>query len=139
MRSRTGLSCMRRETEEWLRIAYEEYQSANVLIKEGLYRMVCYHAQQTVEKMLKAILTEHEVDFSRTRNLLDLKSATDALGYRADLADRPSAAVVARPSDSASAASWKEASCKEAVAHRSLRRPSALAPDHSTVLSRPTS
>jgi len=82
---------MRRETEEWLRIAYEEYQSASILIKEGLYRMVCYHAQQTVEKMLKAILTEHEVDFSRTHNLLDLKNATSALGYHVDLTDEDAA------------------------------------------------
>jgi HEPN domain-containing protein len=78
---------MRRETEEWLRIAYEEYQSANVLLKEDLYRMVCYHAQQTVEKMLKAMLTEHEVDFSRTHNLLDLKNAANTLGYHTDLTD----------------------------------------------------
>ena len=78
---------MRRETREWLRIAYEEFESANVLMKEGLYRMVCYHAQQTVEKMLKAILTEHETDFSRTHNLLDLKNATNTLGYNTDLTD----------------------------------------------------
>lgn len=81
------LAYMRRETEEWLRIAHEEYRSAGILLKEGLYRMVCYHAQQTVEKILKAILTENGIDFARTHNLLDLKKATDALGYDTDLVD----------------------------------------------------
>ncbi len=55
------LAYMRRETEEWLRIAHEEYRSAGILLKEGLYR--------------------------RTHNLLDLKKATDALGYDTDLVD----------------------------------------------------
>lgn len=82
-----GLLFMRKETEEWLRIAHEEYQAARALIKEDLYRMVCYHAQQTVEKLLKAILTEHEIEFSRTHNLLDLRNATASMGYEIGLSD----------------------------------------------------
>ena len=66
---------MKRETEEWLKIAREEYKSAMVLFEKRLYRMVCYHAQQTVEKILKAILTERDVDFARTHNILDLRNA----------------------------------------------------------------
>ncbi len=42
--------------------------------------MVCYHAQQTVEKILKAILTERDVDFARTHNILDLRNAAKLLG-----------------------------------------------------------
>ncbi|MDI6802129.1 MAG: HEPN domain-containing protein [Thermodesulfovibrionales bacterium] len=49
---------MKRETEEWLKIAEEDFQAAEHLFEISLFRMVCYHAQQSVEKGLKAILTE---------------------------------------------------------------------------------
>jgi HEPN domain-containing protein len=43
--------------------------------------MVCYHAQQSVEKGLKAILTEKGVEFSRTHNILDLQNAVKTIGH----------------------------------------------------------
>jgi HEPN domain-containing protein len=52
--------------------------------------MVCYHAQQTVEKILKAILTERDVDFARTHNILDLRNAAKLLGYEIELTDEDS-------------------------------------------------
>ena len=76
---------MKRETKEWLKIAEEELQAAEHLIEASLYRMVCYHAQQAVEKILKAILTEKEIEFSRTHNILDLSNAVKDIGYEAPL------------------------------------------------------
>jgi HEPN domain-containing protein len=55
---------MKRETEEWIKIAKEELQAAEHLFETSLYRMVCYHAQQAVEKIFKAILTKKEIEFS---------------------------------------------------------------------------
>jgi len=81
---------MKKETEEWLKIAMEDYKSAEYLFKSELYRMVCYHAQQTVEKVLKAILTEREVDFTRTHNVLDLRNAVERFGYVTGLTDEDS-------------------------------------------------
>jgi HEPN domain-containing protein len=78
---------MRIETKEWLKIAREEHRSALVLLKEGIYRMVCYHSQQAVEKVLKAMLSEHEIDFARTHNLIDLKNMAISAGYKIDLTD----------------------------------------------------
>lgn len=78
---------MRRESEEWLSIAKEELQSAEHLFEIRLFRMVCYHAQQAVEKVLKSLMAEHEVEIPRTHNLLDLKNAVRSLGYEADLTD----------------------------------------------------
>lgn len=78
---------MKRETEEWLKIALEEYDSANYLFQKGLYRMVCYHTQQAVEKILKAILTEREVDVPRTHNILDLRNAAIRFGYEIHLSN----------------------------------------------------
>ena len=36
------------------------------------YDAVCFHAQQAAEKYLKAFLQEHEVDFPKTHNLIEL-------------------------------------------------------------------
>jgi len=47
--------------------------------------MVCYHTQQAVEKILKAILTEKEIEFSRTHNILDLSNAVKEIGYESPL------------------------------------------------------
>lgn len=78
---------MKRETKEWINIAEEDLQSAEHLLEASLFRMVCYHAQQTVEKILKAILTEHEIEFSRTHNILDLRNAAKVIGQEAPLTD----------------------------------------------------
>ena len=78
---------MKRETEEWIKIAEEDFQSAEYLFERSLFRMVCYHAQQTVEKILKAILTEHEIEFSRTHNIIDLRNTTKGIGYVVPLTD----------------------------------------------------
>jgi HEPN domain-containing protein len=65
---------MRKETEEWFRIASEDLESADALMERKLFRMVCYHAQQAVEKILKALMSEHEIDIPRIHNLIDLRS-----------------------------------------------------------------
>ena len=57
------------------------------LFDEGLYRMVCYHCQQAVEKVLKAILTEHRISFMRTHNIIDLKNAVSTIGYEIDISE----------------------------------------------------
>lgn len=43
--------------------------------------MVCYHAQQAVEKTSKAVLTEREVESALTHNILDLCNAVMHIGY----------------------------------------------------------
>ena len=61
---------MRKEVEGWLKIANEEFQSARFLFEKSLFRMVCYHSLQAVEKILKAILVESDVVVPFTHNLL---------------------------------------------------------------------
>jgi len=78
---------MRKEAEAWLRISAEDLQSAEVLFERKLFRMACYHAQQSVEKILKALLADREVDFPKTHNLLDLNNAIKKLGYPALITD----------------------------------------------------
>lgn len=78
---------MKRETEGWVKVAMEDLQSAEYLYEKSLFRMVCYHAQQAVEKILKAVLAEHEIEFSRTYNILDLRNAVREIGHKARLGD----------------------------------------------------
>jgi HEPN domain-containing protein len=49
--------------------------------------MVCYHAQQAVEKVLKSLLAEKEVEIPRIHNLLDLNNAVKKLGHETHLTD----------------------------------------------------
>lgn len=78
---------MKKEAEAWRIIAGEELQSAQYLADKKLFRMVCYHAQQAVEKSLKALLVERDVDVPRTHNILDLIKAAVKLGYDMMLSD----------------------------------------------------
>lgn len=78
---------MRKEAEAWLSIADEDLRSAEVLFERKLLRMACYHAQQAVEKVLKALLADRDIDFPRTHNILDLHNAVKQLGYPAIITD----------------------------------------------------
>jgi HEPN domain-containing protein len=78
---------MKREAEEWIKIGEEELQAAEHLFEASLFRMVCYHAQQAVEKILKSILTEEKIEFSRTHNVLDLSNAVKEIGYESPLSE----------------------------------------------------
>lgn len=78
---------MRKETEAWLKIAEEELLSAEHLSKIKIFRMVCYHAQQSIEKTFKALLVEREIEISRTHNILDLNNAVKKIGYTTRLSD----------------------------------------------------
>ena len=76
---------MKKETELWIKIAQEDLKSAKILFEKSIYRMTCYHSQQFVEKIFKAILTENNVEFAKTHNLIDLKNAVSTLGYNPPL------------------------------------------------------
>ncbi|MFB3885555.1 MAG: HEPN domain-containing protein [Thermodesulfobacteriota bacterium] len=78
---------MRRLSEEWIRLANEDLQSAEYLFEKQLFRMVCYHAQQSVEKVLKALLAEKEAEVPRIHNLIDLNNSVKKLGFVTSLTD----------------------------------------------------
>ena len=58
--------------ELWLQYAKDDLRSAETLMKASIYNMVCFHAQQAVEKALKAIIAFYEEDIARTHNLIRL-------------------------------------------------------------------
>ena len=54
---------------EWLQIAYDDYDSALYLFENKLPKpleIICYHCQQSVEKSLKAFLCANGADVPKT-------------------------------------------------------------------------
>jgi HEPN domain-containing protein len=63
---------MRPETLEWMEKAQGDFQTATseALVAEvPNFDAVCFHAQQSAEKYLKAVLVEHCIYFPKTHDL----------------------------------------------------------------------
>ncbi len=59
--------------KQWIEIAEEDYKNAEytlTLIDGCPFRTVCFHAQQVVEKYLKALLIMKNIPFPKTHDLL---------------------------------------------------------------------
>lgn len=66
---------MREITEEWVFKAEDDFRAAEALLYEIEIPVVdaaCFHCQQCAEKYVKAYLEEHEIDFPRNHNLMQL-------------------------------------------------------------------
>ena len=77
-------------TTEWIEKAESDYKAAALLRNEParVYDAISFHAQQCVEKYLKAWLSECEVDFPRTHDLEALtKLASSSLAGLEKLLD----------------------------------------------------
>lgn len=63
--------------EEWVRKAEGDYRVAlreSAVADEAAFDAICFHTQQCIEKLMKAVLLGRGVDFPRTHNLLHLDS-----------------------------------------------------------------
>ncbi len=63
---------MRPETLEWVEIAEGDFQTASreaTVTNAPNFSAVCFHCQQSAEKYLKAVVTEHSIYFSKTHDL----------------------------------------------------------------------
>ena len=59
-------------TNEWLQIAYDDYDSARFLFDNKLPKpleIICYHCQQSAEKSLKAFLCANDVVIPKTHEV----------------------------------------------------------------------
>lgn len=61
-------------TQRWLRTAERDYRIATRLLDDDDpdFNNACFHAQQSAEKNMKALLQEHAIEFPRTHNLAEL-------------------------------------------------------------------
>ena len=65
---------MKKETENWLKIARHDLKIAEVLFKDGLYLGVIEHSHAALEKLIKGIIAEQDKNPSRIHSLLKLVS-----------------------------------------------------------------
>jgi HEPN domain-containing protein len=73
---------MRALAKEWWNKAEDDLYSAGLLLRAGEIPMPgnsCFHSQQCAEKYLKGFLTEYEVDFPRTHQLMVLVELCTAI------------------------------------------------------------
>jgi HEPN domain-containing protein len=58
----------------WLERSANDLRAAELILAGSLpsYETVSFHAQQAVEKALKAFLIRHQVEFERTHNIAEL-------------------------------------------------------------------
>lgn len=84
---------MRDEVKNWLDFAYEDLRMAELALKEKIYNQVCFHSEQCVEKVLKAIIIYSGRIHPPSHKLVDLltylgKSIFDDLKEEIILLDR---------------------------------------------------
>ncbi len=77
--------------ERWINIAERDLLTARqgLEAQQVVTETVCYHLQQAAEKYLKGYLVKHQVEFSKTHNimlLLNLCATVDA-AFATDLAE----------------------------------------------------
>jgi HEPN domain-containing protein/predicted nucleotidyltransferase len=79
---RTGkVVFMRKATQIWIVQARDEFEAAGILFDNQKYQAACYHSQQCVEKVLKALVLEKAAPVPRTHDIIELRSRVLALGW----------------------------------------------------------
>ncbi len=73
---------MKKITEAWLISASEDLIMAQKAFEFGIYRQTCFHAQQAVEKGMKAILFEKGTKLKRIHDLLELNGDLETAGVQ---------------------------------------------------------
>jgi HEPN domain-containing protein len=63
---------MKEQTKTWLEYADENLQSANVLLESKLFNPCLQNVQQSIEKMLKAVLAESGIKIKKTHSINEL-------------------------------------------------------------------
>lgn len=63
---------MKNAAQEWLSPAKEELNMANYLLSGGFFKGACYHAQQSIEKAIKAGLLQKGWELEKTHSLARL-------------------------------------------------------------------
>jgi len=91
---------MRASTREWLDRAADDLAAAELLLtRQDLTNVVAFHAQQAVEKALKAVIEEVHSDVVRTHSLTRLyglvKGHYHVIIENMDILDRLEAAYIA--------------------------------------------
>lgn len=69
--------------EEWLLHARSDFKLAGLGLNEDiLSEQICFHAQQAVEKAIKAVLLFYKIDFPFTHDLQELLDTIQSAGIQ---------------------------------------------------------
>lgn len=65
--------------QQWLAKARQDLRVAEVLLRGDLedFENVSFHAQQAVEKFIKALLVRHHIEFPKTHNIAHLRQLVE--------------------------------------------------------------
>jgi len=115
---------MKPQAREWTRKADEDWAAANRLSrgKKPIYNLVCFHAQQCLEKYLKAVLEQKAVPVPRTHDLAVLVELAQP-ELNALLLQKPELEIL---SGYAVASRYPGDNATKAQAHQSLRIASSI-------------
>lgn len=64
--------------EEWVKVSRDHLRAAELLLSEGLYHLVCFHAQRAAAEAMEAMLEKNGVPAPHGASLLELLSACEA-------------------------------------------------------------
>lgn len=73
---------MRKIVKDWVRVAEDEYSDSIILYEHNKYKGACYHAQQCVEKSLKALILEKGGEFKRVHDIVKLIEIAGTYGWQ---------------------------------------------------------
>jgi HEPN domain-containing protein/predicted nucleotidyltransferase len=76
---------MRKIVEDWVRLAEDEYSDSIILYEHNKYKGACYHAQQCVEKSLKALILEKGGEFKRIHDIVKLIEIAGTYGWQINI------------------------------------------------------
>lgn len=78
---------MRGIVSEWAHQAAEELKMAEYLLGGGFFKGACYHAQQAIEKGVKAKLLGKGWELQKTHSLERMRAIADEYGLSLDITD----------------------------------------------------
>lgn len=78
---------MKDAVKEWLRQAKDELSMASYLLKGNFFKGACYHAQQSIEKSIKASLLSRGWDLERVHSIERLLSLAYDFGISINISD----------------------------------------------------
>ncbi len=74
------MSTYKDNSADWIFLAESDLKAARVVLREEIYHTACFHAQQAIEKSLKAILRHRQKNVPKTHSLAKLAHDVEKSG-----------------------------------------------------------
>ncbi len=78
---------MKNETRAWMDYAEENLSVAELVLSHGHFNACLYNTQQAVEKFLKAVIVERELELARTHNIVQLRNILSRADIETELSE----------------------------------------------------